>query len=142
MYRHILIPTDGSDLAGQAAAHGLRLAKHCAAKVTIVVVTEPPGFTTPPIRSFLDAYEKAAAEHADQILESVREFANASGVACSVLHIKDDYAADGIINAAKDGECDLIVMGSHGRRGLTKLLLGSETLKVLTRTTVPVLVIP
>lgn len=142
MYKHILITTDGSDLAGKAAAEGLRLAKQWKAKVTVVMVTEPPGFTTLPTRSFLDSYEEVCAEHAAQILATARAVAQKNEVDCTVLHVKDDYPANGIINVVKDNECDLIVMGSHGRQGLRKLLLGSETLKVLTRSTVPVLVIP
>jgi nucleotide-binding universal stress UspA family protein len=140
MYKHILIATDGSALAEKAVALGLDLAKFLGAKVTIVTVTEPPGFATTPTPAFLDAYEKAATENASRILASASEVAKKKGVTCVTLHVKDHYPAEGIKSTGKDQGCDLIVMASHGRHGLERLLLGSETIKVLTHSTVPVLV--
>src|SRR3981081_3759808 len=139
MYKHILIATDGSEQSDKAVDQGLRLAKHLKAKVTVVTVTEPPGFGTVPMPSFLDAYEKSAAENAARILGSVSKVAKKNEVACTVVHVKGDYPADGIINTGADKGCDLIVMGSHGHRGLTSFLLGSEATKVLTHSTVPIL---
>jgi nucleotide-binding universal stress UspA family protein len=87
-----------------------------------------------------EEYEKMAAENAARTLSAVAEIAKNMGLACATLHMKDLFPAEGIIGAAKDKGCDLIVMASHGRRGLAKLLLGSQATKVLTLSTVPVLV--
>jgi nucleotide-binding universal stress UspA family protein len=140
MYKHILIATDGSDVANSGVVQGLDLAKCLGAKATIITVTEPPGFGTAPAPRFLAAYEKAATEAAARILSSASDAANARGVPCATLHIKDHYAAEAIKAAAIDQGCDLIVMGSHGRRGLRSALLGNETMKVLADVAVPVLV--
>lgn len=140
MYRHILIATDGSNFAESAVTHGLELAKHVKAKVTIVTVTEPPGFGTIPTPTFLDAHEKAVTEYAVRVLASASDAAKKREVPCTTLHIKDRYAAEAIRSTSTEQGCDLIVMASHGRHGLERILLGSETTKVLTFATVPVLV--
>jgi nucleotide-binding universal stress UspA family protein len=143
MYKHILIATDGSELAGRAVARGLQLAKQLSAKATAVTVTEPwtEGAYGPiPTPSLVNVYDKAAAENAARILASVSEVAKDLGVACVTLHVKDQYAAEGIVATAKDRGCDLIVMASHGRGGLARVLLGSEAMKVLTSSPVPVLI--
>jgi nucleotide-binding universal stress UspA family protein len=143
MYKHMLIATDGSELAQKAIDQGLALAKALGAKVTAVTVTEPWPVTlvgdvvvTYPI----EEYEQSAAESAGKILSAVTGAATKQGVACTTVHVKDKYPAEGIIDTAKSKGCDLIVMSSHGRRGLTKLLLGSQAIEVLTHSTVPVLV--
>jgi nucleotide-binding universal stress UspA family protein len=144
MYKHILIATDGSELAGKAVAQGLDFAKALGAKVTVVTVTEPwtaAAYGTIPTPSLIESYDKASAENAARILASVGEVAKAKQVACTPLHVADRYPVEGILDAAKDKGCDLIVMASHGRRGITRLLLGSETVRVLTLSPVPVLVI-
>jgi nucleotide-binding universal stress UspA family protein len=87
-----------------------------------------------------NAYEKAAVETASRVLASVVELARKSDVACATVHAKDQHPAEGILDTAKKAGCDLIVMASHGRRGLGRLLLGSEAVKVLTHSTVPVLI--
>ena len=143
MYKHILIATDGSELAGKAVAAGLALAKELEAKVTAVIVSEPwtalvagemaVGFP-------YQEYEQGAAQNAATILAGVAENAKKACVACATLHMPDRFPAEAIVDCAKDKGCDLIVMASHGRRGLSKLLLGSETVRVLTHSTVPVLV--
>jgi nucleotide-binding universal stress UspA family protein len=143
MYKHILIATDGSELAGKAVAAGLALAKELKSKVTAIHVTEPwtalvAGEMT--LGFPYQDYDKGAAENAQRILGAVGEAAKAAGVECATLHIPDRFPAEAIVDCAKDKGCDLIVMASHGRRGFTKLLLGSETVRVLTHTTVPVLV--
>jgi nucleotide-binding universal stress UspA family protein len=143
MYKHILIASDGSELAGRAAAHGLELAKVLEAKVTAVTVTEHWAalVTGEMVLGFpYEEYEKTAAENAARILSAVTETAKKMDLACATVHAKDQFPAEGIIAAAKDNGCDLIVMASHGRRGLAKLLLGSEATKVLTLSTVPVLI--
>jgi nucleotide-binding universal stress UspA family protein len=140
MYKHLLIATDGSELAGKAVVQGLDLAKSLAARVTILTVTEPPGFGTIPTLEYLDAYEKAVTEHAARILSSASDAARERDVMCTTHHIRDHFVAEAIRAAASDEGCDLIVMASHGRHGLGRLLLGSETMKVLTASTIPVLV--
>jgi nucleotide-binding universal stress UspA family protein len=142
MYKHILIATDGSELAGRAVAAGLALAKELKAKVTAVTATEPWSAMVsgePALAFPIDDYEKAAAENAERILSGVAGAARNAGVPCETAHIRD-FPAEGIIEAAKAGGCDLIVMASHGRRGLSKLLLGSQATRVLALSTVPVLV--
>jgi nucleotide-binding universal stress UspA family protein len=143
MFKHILIATDGSELARKGIDQGLALAKALGAKATAVTVTEPIAAMMvgeAAIALPLDDYDKAAAANAAKILASVTAAATKAGVACGALHVKDQYPAEGIVEAAKSQGCDLIVMTSHGRRGLSKLLLGSQTTRVLTLSEVPVLV--
>jgi nucleotide-binding universal stress UspA family protein len=142
MYKHILVATDGSELAGRAVTTGLALAKALKARVTALTVTEPWSamVTGEPALVFpIEEYEKAAAEKAARILSGVSTAAKNAGVECETVHV-DDFPAEGIIETAKTRSCDLIVMASHGRRGLSKLLLGSQATRVLTLTAVPVLV--
>ena len=143
MFKHILIATDGSELAQKGVDQGLALAKALGAKVTAVTVTEPMAAMMvgeAAIALPLDDYDKAASANAAQILAGVGAAAAKAGVACDTLHVKDQYPAEGIVEAAKARGCDLIVMTSHGRRGLSKLLLGSQATRVLTLSEVPVLV--
>ena len=143
MYTHILIATDGSELANKAVSTGTALAKALNSKVTIVTVTEPwhsvvtgeAALGFPP-----KEYETSAADSAHRVLTGASEIADKGGVAYAVVHVKDQHPADGILDAAKRAGCDLIVMASHGRRGLTRLLLGSQAVKVLTHSGVPVLI--
>lgn len=143
MYTHILIATDGSDLARKAVKQGLAIAKALGAKVTAINVTEPwiavaPGEVAMafPIRE----YDDSVAANAQRILDSVEADANALGIPCETLHVKEQFPAEGIIECAREQGCDLIVMASHGRRGLMRFLLGSQAIKVLTQSTVPVLI--
>jgi nucleotide-binding universal stress UspA family protein len=142
MYKHILIATDGSDLARKAVIHGLALAKALGTKVTAVTVTEPLAtLITGDIIAFpAEEYERAVAQSAQTILSGVTETAKKRGIACETVHEKDQFPAEGIIHAAESRGCDLIVMASHGRRGLSKILLGSQATQVLTHTTIPVLI--
>jgi nucleotide-binding universal stress UspA family protein len=143
MYKHLLIATDGSPASAKALAQGLALAKALAARVTVVTVTEPwteAAYAVLPTPSLIKAYEKAAAGTAAAILEDVKQAADEMGTACQTCHIKDQHAPGGIIKAAKDGGCDLIIVGSHGHGTLGRLLLGSTSLKVLTFSPVAVLV--
>jgi len=142
MYKHILIATDGSELAGRAVTAGLELAKPLRAKVTAVTATEPWAgmIGGEAALSFpIEDYDKAAAENAARILSSVSETARQAGVACETLHI-NGFPAEAIVEAAKARGCDLIVMASHGRRGLSKLFLGSQASRVLALSAVAVLV--
>ena len=132
MYKHILIASDGSELAGKAVADALALAKALDAKVTAVTVTDifPTGpYSSIPLPSMIDRYEAAAVEAASKL-----------AVACETMHIKDQTPSEGIIAAAREKACDLIVMASHGRRGVTRLLLGSQAQKVVALSNVAVLV--
>jgi nucleotide-binding universal stress UspA family protein len=147
MYKHILVPTDGSPLSLKAAKEAAALAKKIGAKITAVFVTEP--FMPPASNEALlprnmdtlqTAHRKAAAANAEHALGKVAATAKAAQVSCESLHVTNDRAWDGIIRAAKKEKCDLIVMASHGRKGLAGLLLGSETTKVLTHSKTPVLV--
>lgn len=143
MYKHILIATDGSELAQKALAHGSALAKAVSARVTIVTVTEPWTAVAPgevAIAFPVGEYDASAAAGAREVLSAAEAIAKKQGVACETLHVKDRFPAEGILEAASQKGCDLIVMASHGRRGIAKLLLGSQAVEVLTRSTLPVLV--
>lgn len=144
MYKHILIATDGSELAHKAIVQGFALAKAVGAKVTVVTVTEPWTAVVPGEMGMafpIDEYEKGAAENAGIILSTVKREADATGVPCETVHMADQYPADGIIATAKDKACDLIVMASHGRRGISRLLIGSQANQVVVHSTVPVLIV-
>jgi nucleotide-binding universal stress UspA family protein len=147
MYKHVLIATDGSELATKALEHGLALAKRDTAQVTVVTVTEPwsaldlahearQGRPDP-----IGHFEDLAAAAAQRILDDAARRGNAYGVACNLVHVKDQHPAEGIVETAKETGCDLIVMASHGRRGVSRLLLGSQTHEVLTHCRVPALVV-
>jgi nucleotide-binding universal stress UspA family protein len=145
MFRHILIATDGSDLAQKATTNGLSLARAVGAKVTAVTVFTPfraydvlPSAVMNDLPGAYAQYVKDA--NAEELLTDVTEMANACGVQCRVLQVERDHPHEAIIDVAVRGECDLIVMASHGRRGLAAVLLGSVTAKVLAHTTLPVLV--
>jgi nucleotide-binding universal stress UspA family protein len=143
MFKHILIATDGSELAQRAAVQGLELAGLIKARVTVVMVTEPwlTMVAAGTAAAFpVEDYEKAAADDAQRALAAVSELAKKANVICTTTHVKERYPAEGIITACKDLGCDLIVMGSHGRRGLAKLFIGSQATRVLTLSEVPVLI--
>jgi nucleotide-binding universal stress UspA family protein len=147
MYKHLLIATDGSELATKALEHGLALARIEGAEVTVVTVTEPwsPLEMAAKARDHwpnpVAEFEAIAAEAADRILRAAAERATDLGVRCECLHVKDQHPAEGIIKTAKDIRSDLIVMGSHGRRGFSRVLLGSQSNEVLTLCTIPALIV-
>ena len=147
MYQHILIATDGSELAGKAVNHGMALAKRLNIPVTAVTVTEPwsalevgrmarQGNQNP-----IAQFEDMATAAATSILDKVKQVASSQGVTCDVVHVHDQHPAEGIIAAAKNKGCDLIIMASHGRRGLDRVLLGSQANEVLTHSKVPALIV-
>lgn len=143
MYKHILIATDGSELSMKATAQALELAKVINAKLTAVMVTAP--WRTIAVGEVAAAipeehYEKQAHQGAIEMLGKVKALAASSGLACDGVHASDAHPYTAILETAKKRGCDLIVMGSHGRRGIAGLLLGSETVKVLTHSKIPVLV--
>jgi nucleotide-binding universal stress UspA family protein len=142
MYTHILIATDGSALADKAVEVGLKLAKAHRCRATAITVSEPWSVASSSQGSVavpFDAYEQAAATAAAKILALVGKLANQLDVECTTAHIKD-HPADGILQAARTRRCDLIVMASNGRRGLSRLILGSQAVRVLTQSPVPVLI--
>jgi nucleotide-binding universal stress UspA family protein len=144
MYRNILIATDGSELSTKAIHHGLALAKALGAEATIATATEPWDAVVigeVAVVFPVEKYEETANGNAANILAKAKAIADQAGVACQTLHIKDRHAAQGIIEAATTRGSDLIVMASHGRRGLNRLLLGSETNEVVTQSTIPVLIV-
>ncbi len=145
MYKHILVSTDGSDLARKGLDQGLALAKSLGAKVTIVTVTERlpiyagfDGGLTALAYSDYTASQRAGAE---QVLSAAKAAAAGSGVAVETVLIENALPAEAIITTAKARGCDLIAIASHGRRGLGRLVLGSVTVEVLTHSDVPVLVV-
>lgn len=148
MYKHILLSTDGSDVAQRGIDHGLSLAKALGAKVTIVTATEPFPYPSRAVAAGWVAsdaemaiYEKAQKEFAEGVLKAAKEAAGKVGVQAETLHATGTHPATAIIETAKAEECSLIVMSSHGRRGLGRLLLGSQTTEVLAHSPVPVLVV-
>ena len=148
MYKHILIPTDGSKLSAKAARTGMTLAKTLGARVTAVHVIPPyippyyDGMTmyVGPSAMDLKTYNRAMEKEAKAILEKFSIKASAQGVQCATAFVTDAQTWNAILKCARAKKCDLIVMASHGRRGLSGLLLGSETSKVLTHSKIPVLV--
>ena len=163
MYKHILIATDGSELATKGVEHGLALAKPLGAKVTVLTVTEPlkaaaaqaaiAGGVDDPFGRYdqqqLYRDEKHRFGRYDQQIDqamkarykSVEQSASQYGITVDLQHEIDEFPAEAITRVAKLKGCDLIVMSSHGRRGIQKVLLGSQTSEVLVKTTVPVLVV-
>ena len=140
MYRHILIPTDGSELAEHGVAHGLALAKSLGAKASIIFVVEPFPDMTGRFLETLARYVELRKEQAKSALDRAGNAAKEAGVPCETIQVEDAQPHHGIIAAAADNGCDLIVMSSHGRSGLPALLIGSVTNKVLTHAKTPVLV--
>ena len=143
MFKNILVPTDGSDLAAKAVEQGVLFAKEIGAKITAVTVTEPSDLlsVTPTQLEYTPIeYQKHARAYAETVLGTVSDAAKSAGVVCDTLHVEHEQVYQAIIEAAEARKCDLIVMASHGRRGVSAVVLGSETVKVLTHSKVPVLV--
>ncbi len=143
MYKHILIPTDGSELSEQAINYAVALAKTVNAKVTGVTVSSPfhifavePSMVTDTPESYSTRMNTVAAQR----LAHVSDVAAAAGVGCDIAHVQHEHPYQAIIETAINRGCDLIVMASHGRRGISAIVLGSETVKVLTHSIIPVLV--
>ena len=147
MYDRILIATDGSELAGRGLAHGLALAAALRVPVLVVTVTEPwmPAFDDALALSADPAmqaeYREGCARSAQRILQDAVAQATTAGVACETVHVAEGYPAEAVVKAATEHGAGLVVMASHGRRGLGRMLLGSQTQAVLVKSTVPVLVV-
>lgn len=143
MFKHILLPTDGSPIAAGMIQKTLAFAKETGAKVTgLHVVADFHIFTYQPemLGDTREQYVKDSAAHARVFLAEIEAAAKEMGVACETRLITDEQPYEAIVKAAQEAGCDLICMSSHGRRGVKGLLLGSETQKVLTHSPVPVLV--
>jgi nucleotide-binding universal stress UspA family protein len=145
MYKHILISTDGSEVAQKGVDHGLSLAKSVGARVTVVTVTERfpigPSPDWIPGPAEIEAWDARQTEWATKVLADVKAAAGRLGVVAETAHVAEAQPAEAILATAAKGPCDLIVMASHGRRGLRRLLLGSQTSEVLVGSPVPVLVV-
>ena len=145
MFKHILVPTDGSTLSNDAVKRAIAFAREARARLTFMFAKPdyPVAFygegalidpTTP------EKFAEMAEQQANEILSVCESLARESGVESGSVSLTSDIPYEAIINAAESSGCDLIFMASHGRRGITGLLLGSETQKVLTHSKIPVLV--
>ena len=148
MYKNLLIATDGSELGDKALDAALDLARQNSAGLTILTATDPVatgigsgGFGTIDAGPILARLEEAYATEAANLLAAARHKAQEAGIAAETLHLPRHRPADGILETAAERGCDLIIMGSHGRRGLNRLLLGSQAAEVLARATIPVLIV-
>lgn len=143
MYQRILVPTDGSEITAKAVASAIALAKLSSATLVTISVKEPFPYSAisemqpVPPQEFYDAQERIAQDRVKAVLGA----AAAAGVACEGSTVEALHPWEAILDMAKDKACDLIVMASHGRRGMAALLIGSETSRVLTHSPLPVLVI-
>lgn len=146
MFKHILFPTDGSEQSQKAARQVVSFAKEIGARVTAFYVKPPH-----PVNFYVDGaafpfpspsrFDELDEQEAERILGYVVAQCLSAGVECTRLTLTSDVVHDAVIDAASKHGCDLICMASHGRRGLSALLLGSETMKVLTHSAIPVLVL-
>ena len=148
MYKQILIAIDGTELTAKVLEHALTLGRESGAKMEVVTVTEPSILLTPDAglisistTQLLEELEKVRTEEAKSILSGARDAAKAASVEVGYRHVRNQAPSDGIIQAAEELGADLIVMGSHGRRGIKRLLLGSQASDVLVRSRVPVLIV-
>ncbi len=143
MYKRVLFPTDGSDITRKALQHALSLARLNSAELVVVSVKEPFPYSAisemqpAPPQEFYDAQERVALARVNEALAA----AEAAGVPARGQTVEALHAWEAILDQAQQQGCDVVVMASHGRRGVSALLLGSETQKVLTHSTLPVLVV-
>jgi nucleotide-binding universal stress UspA family protein len=143
VFKHILIPTDGSELSAIAVKNGVAFAKEINAKITGLTVTAPYRYLSVDavqISDTEDNYMAQAQGQADGNLRVLKEAAGKAGVEYELVHRSNEHPYEEIVNAAQERKCDVIFLASHGRRGIAALILGSETQKVLTHTKIPVLV--
>ena len=144
MYNRILIPTDGSELAAKGIDQGLALAKSLNLPATVVTVTVPlTGFAFQGIvqAEALDSYNESVRKELEDLERIVRDKATKAGVTIDFVEKVNVSPADAILEAAQAAKCGLIVISSHGRRGISRLMLGSQTAEVLANSAVPVLVV-
>ena len=143
MYQRILVPTDGSDVTAKAVQTAIDLAKSSGGQLVTISVKEPFPYSAisemqpVPPQEFYDAQERIAAARVKAVVDA----SQSAGVACSGHTVEALHPWEAILDHAKAQQCDLIVMASHGRRGVAALLLGSETQRVLIHSTLPVLIV-
>ena len=143
MFKHILLPTDGSEVSTRAVDMGLELAGALHARVYalhVVMPFESLAYITQLIPDSETSYTEESVRWAERYLGEIRDKAKQAGISYDSNYLFDKHPCDAILRVAQEQGCDLIVMGSHGWRGFTKLLLGSETQKVLVRSQIPVLI--
>ena len=143
MFKHLLLPTDGSEASQATLLRGIRLAKECKARITGISVVPQfhvLTFNTTMISDTRDTFIAESRAQADKVLAALKKAADDEGVPCDTEIARNDHPYEAIISAATSKGCDLIMMASHGRRGVQGLLIGSETQKVLTHCKIPVLV--
>ena len=143
MFKHLLVATDGSPLSEQAALKAVQLAKSMSASLTAVTVSAP--FHVLAVDAVMvtdteDVYDAECKKRAEEYLAVIKTAAKSSGVSFEGVHVFHDNPYAAIIDTAAARGCDVICMASHGRRGFTALVLGSETVKVLTHSKIPVVV--
>lgn len=144
MYRKILLPTDGSALCDSAAQKGIDFAKFAGASIVAFHAIPATSYLiyteAGPSDVLAEQFEREARVRGERLVEALKSRAGEAGVSCETLLLTHDHPWEGIIEAANTTACDLIFMASHGRRGLSAMLLGSETARVLTHTKIPVMV--
>lgn len=144
MYKKILLPTDGSDIAQAAGTAAVAFARACGSELLVLSVARPT-YLMPADESTMTADPdfgvEALMRHADQNVQQIAQLAEAAGVPCTTLTILSDAPGDEILDAADRAQCDLIVMGSHGRHGWWRMLAGSEIEQVVENARVPVMVL-
>ncbi|MGN6146751.1 MAG: universal stress protein [Mesorhizobium sp.] len=148
MHKHILIPTDGSETAQKGVEFALSLAKDLGAKVTVLTITDPysrigmtAGARWKGSDEEMNEHNRRQKEAADKVLHEVKADAGKMGVDVSLVHVSEARPAEAILHTAGARGAHLIVIGSHGRRGVNRLLLGSQTAEVLAHAAIPVLVV-
>jgi nucleotide-binding universal stress UspA family protein len=144
MFKHILLPTDGSELSAAAIQKGIQFAKSINAQVTgfhVILPFHVFTFQTEMLEDTKEQFERDSQAHAERFLDVINKAAKEAGVRCDTNYVVASHPYDAIIKAAEEKGCDLILMASHGRRGVQGVLIGSETQKVLTHTKIPVLVV-
>ncbi len=147
MYKHLLVATDGSELATKALRHGAQLAKALNAKLTIAAVTDPwpvlemAQKAQERMSDPIGSYENNAAAWAQDVLEKAKQSIADIGVAFEAIHVKDMHPSDGILETTKQRGCDAIVMSTHGRRGVRRMVLGSQAGDVIANAEVPVIIV-
>jgi nucleotide-binding universal stress UspA family protein len=144
MYKNILIATDGSSLSARAVEHGTNLAKAVGATVLLLTVAERFhvfALEADQLGETPASFREHMQKHAERTLSEASEIARRIGVDAATLHMEDAAPYQAIIRTAEGQRCDLIVMASHGRGGVSALFLGSETMKVLSHSKIPVLVV-
>jgi len=143
VFQHILLPTDGSALAEKAIRYGVTFAKEQGAKITAIIVSRPFHLMTLEPGMLTDTpavYAEHVAERTKKYLGVVAAAAKAADVPCDAVGLEHEHPYQGIIETAQNKGCDLIIMASHGRGGVSAVVLGSQTVKVLTHSKIPVLV--